>query len=976
MLDTRPTRGQSRVSITEIRRMDDKNKLSPMSYVLRGAPLLACSIALALSAHAGPTGGEITHGDGNIGRAGGNTTIINQLTDRISIDWETFNVAANERVVFQQPNSRSTALNRILDQNPSQIFGAIDANGRILLINPNGFLFGRTASVNVQSLVASSLNLSTDDFKAGRYDLAALAESHGSAIINRGHIEAAAGGSISLIADQVVNEGVIMAHYGQVNLASGRQAAIDFDGDGMLLFAIDGPVTDNPGEADAAVTNTGHVLANGGQILLAANAAERVFDSVVNNQGVLRATRVENSGGVIQLLGEGGTVRHSGVIDASSADGRGGQVDLTGDRVGLFGDASIDASGATGGGRVRIGGGLQGNDTTIANAERTLIGGNASVNADAVDHGDGGEIYVWSERSTQVFGDLSARGGEQGGSGGFVETSGKIGLSVMQAPDVGASRGQAGEWLIDPTNIAIDAGPGSTDITTNPTPQDFVPDGTPDDATIGVDVIVAALTGGATVTITTASGGGGAGNITMADGVTLDYNGTGAGTLILNADGNIVLDGNISDSVAGGDSLNLELNAPTGDVIIDSNGFISLASGTFDVDSITFTNNGDVSGTGAMTFELDTDFANAAAATLDAGAANLMINAGFAGGGGTVSLDGTITGGTVTVNGSLGAEIVSILSDITATIQTGDGNDQITIDAIVTGTVDAGLANDTITLLDGASVSVSLTGGGGTDTLVGTAAADAFVVNGANAGTLNAQAFTGIESVDGAGGNDSFDLAAGGSLTGTAQGGAGDDDFSLNGGTANLIDGGESAGDDDSITATAGNDIFTVSTEDTGTVGAQGFANVETLDGQGGDDTFNLNATLNGSAIGGADSDDFILGTGGSADQYLGDTGTNTITASNASNVWVLNADDGGTLNGSVFDGIATITGGSLNDAFTITAAFLGTVFGGDGNDAFSLATGAGVAGGIDGEGGTDTLVGRPGANTFTLTQANGGTLS
>ena len=108
----------------------------------RGCALSLAVASLTFGAAAGPQGGEVVDGNANIGRAENGTTLINQLSDRVAIDWESFNVAADERVVFQQPTSSSTALNRIFDQNPSQIFGAIDANGRILLINPNGMLFG------------------------------------------------------------------------------------------------------------------------------------------------------------------------------------------------------------------------------------------------------------------------------------------------------------------------------------------------------------------------------------------------------------------------------------------------------------------------------------------------------------------------------------------------------------------------------------------------------------------------------------------------------------------------------------------------------------------------------------------------------------------------------------------------------------------------------------------------------------------
>ncbi len=55
------------------------------------------------SAQAGPEGGEIIAGRGNINRAGNDVTVISQQSQRLGINWNTFNVAANESVVFQQP---------------------------------------------------------------------------------------------------------------------------------------------------------------------------------------------------------------------------------------------------------------------------------------------------------------------------------------------------------------------------------------------------------------------------------------------------------------------------------------------------------------------------------------------------------------------------------------------------------------------------------------------------------------------------------------------------------------------------------------------------------------------------------------------------------------------------------------------------------------------------------------------------------
>src|SRR5690606_18318093 len=134
----------------------------------QAAPTLSVSFAvgLALFAHtaaAGPEGGEIVLGSGTISQDAG-TTLITQGSDRRASDWRWFDVAAGEVVRFDQPSASAAALNRIFDQNPSAIFGALEANGHVYLLNPSGIVFGESARVDVGALIASSLDLALDAF--------------------------------------------------------------------------------------------------------------------------------------------------------------------------------------------------------------------------------------------------------------------------------------------------------------------------------------------------------------------------------------------------------------------------------------------------------------------------------------------------------------------------------------------------------------------------------------------------------------------------------------------------------------------------------------------------------------------------------------------------------------------------------------------------------------------------------------------
>ena len=74
---------------------------------------------------------------------------IAQVSQQAIINWQQFNIAPNEVTQFIQPNVQAIALNRIFDQNPSQIFGSLQANGTVILLNPNGVMFGPNAQVNV-----------------------------------------------------------------------------------------------------------------------------------------------------------------------------------------------------------------------------------------------------------------------------------------------------------------------------------------------------------------------------------------------------------------------------------------------------------------------------------------------------------------------------------------------------------------------------------------------------------------------------------------------------------------------------------------------------------------------------------------------------------------------------------------------------------------------------------------------------------
>ena len=283
-------------------------------FMLKG---LAASLMLAFGGQvfALPTGGVVSAGSAGIAGGTGVMT-VNQASQNVAINWQGFSIGSGEAVRFVQPNSSSVALNRVLGSDPSSILGSLSANGKVFLVNPNGILFGQGAAVNVGGLVASTLNISDSDFMAGNYQFSGAGKG---AVDNQGAINAD-GGYVALLGANVSNQGVISARLGTVALAAGQAVTLDLAGDGLLNVAV------TQGAVNALVDNGGLIRADGGQVLLSAQAAADLLQSAVNNTGVIEAQTLQNHNGTIKLLGgmQSGTVNVAGRLDASAPDGGNG----------------------------------------------------------------------------------------------------------------------------------------------------------------------------------------------------------------------------------------------------------------------------------------------------------------------------------------------------------------------------------------------------------------------------------------------------------------------------------------------------------------------------------------------------------------------------------------------------------------------------------------------------------------------------
>ncbi|MEI6734729.1 MAG: YDG domain-containing protein, partial [Comamonadaceae bacterium] len=433
-------------------------------------------------AYANPTGGVAIVGQAGMVNQGNKLTVTTQNgigTNYSAINWQSFSIPSGSTTYFQQPSATSTSINRVVTNTPSQLFGTLGSNGNLVLVNQSGIAVGAGAVVDTAGFTASSLRMSDADALAGRLLFGdGLASSAGVSV--QGRILARSG-DVVLLGSSVDTgkDALIQAPNGSTILAAGRQ--IELTGRGLegISLRVQAP-------SDQAV-NLGTLKGD----------AVGIFAGTLKHSGLIQATTAAMEGGKVVLKASGDAfVEGTGTITATGT--KGGSVDVLGNRVALTDQAAIDVSGEQGGGMVRVGGDYQGKNPDVPNAQQSYLGPRASIKADAITNGDGGKVIVWSDKSTQAYGSISARGGANGGDGGFLETSGKQNLDFRAQVDLGASKGHGGKLLLDPDTIYLTGGTGGTGTLSqllfadNPTGPSWIYQSQFDTLSAGTDVILEA----------------------------------------------------------------------------------------------------------------------------------------------------------------------------------------------------------------------------------------------------------------------------------------------------------------------------------------------------------------------------------------------------------------------------------------------------------------------------------------------------
>ncbi len=272
-------------------------------------------------------------------------------SDGAVLDWGSFSIGADEIVRFLQPDAAALAVNRVMSQEISSLLGRLEANGRVVLLNPNGILVGQGAVIDTGSFVAAAFD-HLENFRSG-------------------HLEFGAG--------RIQSEGMIFARAGDAAFAAGR---IEQSG---RIEALRGEVLFRAGEE---IENSGAI---------AAPRITFLSSGTVSVAGELTAL-AGGKGGKIHILGNVNHIFRPARINASGPMG-GGEILIGGDFRGknpliprsrrtfidagasVYADASLNGNG----GRVIV----WSDEATISSGFLSAEGG--------VQGGDGGLIEISSK---------------------------------------------------------------------------------------------------------------------------------------------------------------------------------------------------------------------------------------------------------------------------------------------------------------------------------------------------------------------------------------------------------------------------------------------------------------------------------------------------------------------------------------------------------------------------------------------------
>ncbi|MCB1115273.1 MAG: filamentous hemagglutinin N-terminal domain-containing protein [Chlamydiia bacterium] len=558
-----------------------------------------CFSLVTVALYANPSGHEVMHGSASIQQMDSKTLHIH-VGDKAIIHWKDFSIEKGELTKVFQKSCKSALLNRVKGDNPSHIFGRLESNGQIFLINPHGIVIGKEGQIDTGAFLASTFDILDQDFLSGKEIL--FAGDSQAAVTNLGTITST-DGDITLIGYHVFNEGTLSAPCGSVHTGASTSILLKPEGKERLFIK---PAQGN--KEGLGIDHQGTIEA----IQVELKAADNLYELAIRSDGVINATGTIEKEGRILLVG-GENVVIAGTLTAKNSDETGGTVHVLGEHVSLVADGKITVDGKYGGGTVLFGGDYQGKNPEIPNAITNVTHPQTLVSANALEKGEGGKIIFWSDLSTCNFGKVTAEGGPEGGDGGFVEISGATLRSTGEV-STHAPKGKTGTLLWDPIDMNITAAAGApVNATALPTPT-----ATTQPGSVGAPDVSAALGGSNVVVSSSAAAGAGTGTLTLETTAVITWASGNQLSLIAPVGaGDVVIRGQINATGAGG---SVDITSGSGDVRIEPS--------TNSAHAFVKTFTGDITVTAAQNINVLGGMGVVGKAAITTGTGNIVVSAG------------------------------------------------------------------------------------------------------------------------------------------------------------------------------------------------------------------------------------------------------------------------------------------------------------------------------------------------------------
>lgn len=494
--------------------MKRKRKKTPSYRYFLSVVALSSYSTLA----ANPEGMQVVHG--LVNSSSSENLLEIHSGQKAIINWDSFSIAAGETAKFIQQDANSAVLNRVMGSNLSEIYGALESNGKIFLINPSGVLVGEGARIEVGSFIASTFDILNDDFLADKGITFSGDSDH--ALVNLGTIRAKEG-DVILIAHRVRNDGRIEAPNGEASLNSCQEFLLRPKNSKVLIR----PSTKN--EEEVGIENNGSIEA----LKVSLEADGNLYARAIEQKGVIEAKSLNTENGRIRLVAEDSRVIVTGEMTAKNGD-NGGTIHVLGKEVLLLEEAQLDATGIANGGEVLLGGDYQGKNPDIYNADVTFVDKNVSILADSLSSGNGGKVILWGEKYTGYYGSISAKGGAVCGDGGFAEVSSLGLLRFENIVNLSATNGNPGLLFLDPVDIDISNAIQSIGVNLSTNPVTLPDSSSP---VIINNGLLSSQLSSSDVTIDANTATGGSGNIIVENTITWSNN----HTLTINTPGTLLL---------------------------------------------------------------------------------------------------------------------------------------------------------------------------------------------------------------------------------------------------------------------------------------------------------------------------------------------------------------------------------------------------------------------------------------------------